>query len=265
MHPLDGARLKVQRSLEHETALHHAISAFLEANPYGATFEHNAASGEQIVRIQISDVQPPLEWSILLGEVLHNLRSALDHVVWQLILHDGGQPRPKVSGFPVYTDEPSYRRSGRGGGQQMIDGIKGPGRSIIDGAQPFAEGQRAKLTALYMLNELWNIDKHRTLHLMRMMSDVAHVSLGAASGLRIESQELRAAGPIEDGAEIARLRLVATQQQAMLALNAEIRQDIVFDEAEPSALTNAPVRANLSVVGGQVQSLVERFAPIFDS
>jgi hypothetical protein len=40
---------------------------------------------------------PPLPLSVLLGVFLHNLRSSLDHIAWQLVLDNGGTPVKKTS------------------------------------------------------------------------------------------------------------------------------------------------------------------------
>ena len=40
--------------------------------------------------------------AVVVGDVLHNLRSALDHLAWQLVLFDGGQPN-KDTKFPIFT------------------------------------------------------------------------------------------------------------------------------------------------------------------
>jgi hypothetical protein len=59
--------------------------------------------------------EPPVEeWGVIIGDVVHNLRSALDHLVWQLTLANGNIPpavipRGKAGKkwrdirFPIYT------------------------------------------------------------------------------------------------------------------------------------------------------------------
>ena len=32
----------------------------------------------------------PIEWAITIGEIAYNLRSSLDHLVWQLVMQRGG-------------------------------------------------------------------------------------------------------------------------------------------------------------------------------
>ena len=47
----------------------------------------------------------PVEWSVRTGETLYNLRSALDHLVWQLVLRNGEEPGERNE-FPfVRKDE----------------------------------------------------------------------------------------------------------------------------------------------------------------
>ena len=49
----------------------------------------------------------PIEWSIILGEILYNLRSALDHLVWQLVLANGQTPG-RHNEFPIAVDHQTW-------------------------------------------------------------------------------------------------------------------------------------------------------------
>ena len=42
----------------------------------------------------------PVSWSILIGEILYNMRSALDHLVWQLVLNNEQTPG-RNNEFPI--------------------------------------------------------------------------------------------------------------------------------------------------------------------
>ena len=64
---------------------------------------------EQIWIYRNETPEAPLRWSILIGEILYNLRSALDHMVWQLVL----SPNP-----PKDTDG-RREESGRGGVREL--------------------------------------------------------------------------------------------------------------------------------------------------
>ena len=40
-------------------------------------------------------------WAVILGDAVHNLRSALDHLIWQLVLLDTGKDGSNEHQFPV--------------------------------------------------------------------------------------------------------------------------------------------------------------------
>lgn len=55
---------------------------------------------------RLESTLPLQEWSLLLGDVLHNYRSALDALAWELAHLDGNKPDPKVERriyFPICT------------------------------------------------------------------------------------------------------------------------------------------------------------------
>jgi hypothetical protein len=89
--------------------------------------------------------------------VLHNLRSALDHLAWQLVLFDGGQPNEQT-GFPILT---------RPGPVTIRPGITNEAiLAALTDAQPFSEadhGHDPHDHALELVRFLNNYDKHRLL------------------------------------------------------------------------------------------------------
>jgi hypothetical protein len=56
---------------------------------------------------------PPIdEWAVIFGDAVHNLRSALDSLVWELAHFDGQVPRnPRGLYFPVVTDSMKWPRA----------------------------------------------------------------------------------------------------------------------------------------------------------
>lgn len=100
------------------------------------------------------------------GDAVHNLRSTLDHLVWQLrIANEGDPPDPLPSDwrnlqFPIcdslsnFTDESNRRLCGLGA--QSVQ--------YIQDHQPFMTPDPADPTkdSLVVLRTLSNVDKHRT-------------------------------------------------------------------------------------------------------
>jgi hypothetical protein len=95
--------------------------------------------------------------TVVAGDVVHNLRSALDHVAWQLVLANGGTPVEPGRGrratqFPILTHDP--------GTLEVAGGVSPAALKIIHDAQPYAcVDWRGRLLAA--LAHISNTDKHR--------------------------------------------------------------------------------------------------------
>lgn len=100
---------------------------------------------------------PPLdEWSLLLGDALHNVRSSLDSLVWELAHYDGRKPdRPKDLYFPIVTEEARWPRAAG-----MIGSCPAEAIERIRLLQPFLIPDLGP-SGLEVLANLNNQDKHR--------------------------------------------------------------------------------------------------------
>ena len=118
----------------------------------------------------------PVSWSVQTGEILYNLRSALDHIVWKLVCANAQTPSRKNQ-FPIADDADAWKAYCRRG---ALDGISDRARAAIEYAQPFnpmlvlptTEGDRPIDAQVFrILRDLCNIDKHRHLHLIVSKTD----------------------------------------------------------------------------------------------
>jgi hypothetical protein len=204
-HPLDGSYAKVERARENLRALNEATKAFLEPSPYALAVDDNPETGE--------------------NTVVHDLRSALDHAVWQLVIADHGTPG-RHNQFPIYTDEGNFLRdvvdrpSNRGPGP--LDGIErdGPAWTFIQGEQPY-QRRHPEYTVLRHLRILSNLDKHQTL--VPALSFLQAVDVQALESI-IES-------PIESRTDLARLRFDPNGPEPQVYVDPGLTLDIAFGEA----------------------------------
>lgn len=164
---LRGVWAKVERADEHLQTLRSEFQAFLDTDPYGAAIEEHPKTGLYVLR-SLVDRQPPLRLGVIFGDWLHNLRSALDHLVCRLV-----ETHKKQSGrwnaFPIYTSEAEFiknvehrpRKDGRG----PLEGLSkvSDAWALIKRAQPYQRGKNARSDPLYVLNYFSNADKHRLL------------------------------------------------------------------------------------------------------
>lgn len=98
-----------------------------------------------------------IELALFAGDFASNLRSALDHLAWQLVMLNGQKPSPNTC-FPVCESDNSHSRRyfTRCTADMNEDAI-----SILEAMQPYHAGKDFRSTVLWRLNKLWNIDKHR--------------------------------------------------------------------------------------------------------
>jgi hypothetical protein len=92
----------------------------------------------------------------VLGDCLHNYRSALDHLVAALRRIEN-QPDDKASQWPVETDERRWTKTAR----RQLAGVSSVGLDAVRSLQPFEGWDLAQV--LCALSDLDNTDKHRRL------------------------------------------------------------------------------------------------------
>ena len=138
----------------------------------------------------VANAKPvPREWSVLIGDCIHNARCVLDHAVYQVAAGDEKQLRQ--SQFPMLPSQNDKEFDRR------LPGVPDPYREIVRRWQPY-EMARGATGALVRLADLSNRDKHRLLNVVTLLFDHPWVGL---SGSHVEAEWVNP-GPvrIEDGA-----------------------------------------------------------------
>ena len=105
-HPWIGASLKMWRAAFHVEMLNAAIERFREPGTYELTSEDDPQTDERVWYAEIKR-DAPNTWAPVIGDLLHNLHSALDHVAWQLAVernygHD--LPPGTRATFPIFKN-----------------------------------------------------------------------------------------------------------------------------------------------------------------
>ncbi len=110
-------------------------------------------------RIEYYPNPPDPRLGTLVGEAVHNLRSALDHLVWEMVLENGGKPNRRTE-FPILKVRPGRNSDGTPR-MPSASGVSAAALALIDEHQPYRIGEMAEFDALAVLRELSNWDKHR--------------------------------------------------------------------------------------------------------
>jgi len=155
-HPLHSARLKLAWATRHINTLNSEIGLFVEAHAKRVVEKVDPKqTGGYLYEVEWPDT--PADWSLILGDIAHNLRSALDHVAWE-VRKLAGPPPPDRLYFPIYVDPCSYRA------ERHNWGFKPEHERLFRQFQPYQRGNAADSHPLRLLNKLSNIDKHQVVH-----------------------------------------------------------------------------------------------------
>jgi hypothetical protein len=254
--PLESARLKVDRANSHARALKAEIERWLEDDPYSLTVDEDSETGEEVCVIHIAR-RPPIEWSLIIGEIVYGLRSALDHAVFALSTPAGGGSPPRGTEFPIFIDKPKFPSTDRPGGLWKIRGLGDVARKGIEAIQPFnSTGEDPRAHPFWVLQELCNSDKHRLLNMTGGIFGASQLDLRTSGDLRIERIEVRGDGPVEDGDALARWRFLGGKGQ--VTLDGDIAYDVAFDQAGPAK--GERVGNGIDILGTAVNSTIATLA-----
>lgn len=182
---LAGIRHKVLRSQSQLDSLRLDMNAFSDGvpPPYALGDPKISADRSRWVYPLKLRRPMPLMWAIVLGEIVHDLRSALDHCVHQLTLDNKGKEL-NHTGFPISDKRANWVQMG---GKMTADNplgfastcamyqLRGVGKGVLDYIKRLQPHQMANphTSALWSLHLLWNQDKHRLLLLWGVQLDDA--------------------------------------------------------------------------------------------
>lgn len=170
---LTSAQRKLKRGIEHVQTLCGEADAFEDGKAYLFESERELRSPNEVEYrcFAVQHKEMPLHWPLLAGEAIQNLRSALDHLVFE---KSGGNRRTQ---FPIFTDHCEFQvLAGR-----YMKGVPESVRAKIEEAQPYRHmKEEPSYHPLAQLSSLSNLDKHRVL--TTFVSAVTNEGVGLPKG-----------------------------------------------------------------------------------
>ena len=165
MPTLEAVDAKIERARSELRLLKTDIAAFCEERARLIVREECDDERERWV-YRGDTPKAPIQWSIRAGEFAYNLRSGLDHLVWQMVKANGGSPANQTE-FPIQDSDNQRSRSTL---NNSLKGISCTAQHYIKSVQPFTMSEWEYYSdsdrvpkGLVMLHKLCNIDKHRHL------------------------------------------------------------------------------------------------------
>jgi hypothetical protein len=148
---------KRARAQTHFDAVEQSIRSFLDGEPYPIVIEASPHDGRYVFKLHEPRPLPAQEFALGIGDCIHNLRSALDFIAWELA---GADPHDRDTMFPIFDDAQQFRRHGA----WRIKNIPAMARALIERMQPH-KAPHPRETALWAIEHFDTADKHRLLTL----------------------------------------------------------------------------------------------------
>lgn len=168
---LRGVEAKLERAKEHLESLEAQIAVFLRGQPYSLVENLDRKTCTYTVKARIKR-QPPLRIATTAGDCIHNLRSALDHMIVGLCIDAGTWPeddedgngkrkRPFRPRFPICDTEDFWNNVHKGN----LKGLSDAAIAQVRAFQPYNGymGGSPQSHPLWHLETWWNRDKHNLL------------------------------------------------------------------------------------------------------
>jgi hypothetical protein len=177
---LVSARLKVERAREHLGDIYTIMQAVAPGELYEVGIKEDVEARKRIY--YAARVEPiPNRILILAVDTIHNLRSALDHLAYDLFMAGPGATvgSPRKIYFPISSDAAKYKSES----SHKVRGMSQTAIRQIDANEPFKGGRGHQL---WVLHELNNIDKHRLL--ITLGSVLKNIDWGDDLAMTLERQ-----------------------------------------------------------------------------
>jgi hypothetical protein len=147
----DAIMLKAKWAHDHIDDLDRALEGFFDTRPYVISPKKNAQTGEIIY--SYSGCSPyPIAIHGHVGDALYNLRSALDHLAWQLVRANGNTPDTRT-GFPIFD---LLAKDSKSLFNRKVRGMRDETVEAIARLKPYKGADNV----LWLLHQLNAIDKH---------------------------------------------------------------------------------------------------------
>lgn len=270
-HPLAGCEQKLRRAQVHAQELHDELRGLGSGEFRAATFRTEKKPGAKNVFCTVVETveEPSLHIATIIGDVVHNLRSPLDHLVFELaFLGLRGRRIPEKTAFPGSRDRANW--NSRYVQETMLDGVLKQHRAMLYQLQPCyrrkdrpteARLRRRGRRAASDLQYLWNEDKHRLLQAVsvtpvEVIPKLAFRSCAPRGALIIHPGFL--GRPLKEGTEVVTVPFRPTGPNPKVDVHIEI-------SCEVSLRSGLPVRYALGHIGDWVEHVIQRFEPIFET
>lgn len=209
---------KFGRARDQANSLIEAVNAYIKSDSVALNPQPDPDKPtEYPFKARIIEEPDTMTWGLMLGDAIHNYRSALDNAVWNLTLvgtNEQMPTKPRKVKFPISMETTGY--------QSAIAHIDPCAQAAIEWCQPHRGRYAPNFEPLWLLNELSNADKHRVVTPILAMPEGLSIDEFLVGGEPGQVHVDFPGDPIEDGATVFTIHTenpVEVKMKASLGLN----------------------------------------------
>jgi hypothetical protein len=263
---LDRPRARLERAKVHQGEFGRVWNEFIDDEPYYPILNIDG-QGEGVLYVEASDAFPGEQLALHFGEMLYQLRAALDSLIYEVaILDSGSDPPPNAENleFLIRDSEDAFQR-----GARKIAPLSDQHRSMVHSVQPYdvrgrGEGEALTARAFKELNDLARKDRHRGLRVVN--SWVSHKSplVEVPPGATLDWLLVTPDGLLKDNGELARFKVSgAADPHLEVQADPNCAFDVTVEDAAPPAHDADTLTARSRVMIACVSVVIEGFEKTF--
>jgi hypothetical protein len=189
----ESAKLKIDRANHHISDVERQWGVFLKKKIHGIV--KDSTTDGTLHSFSVEHMKGfPSEIALTIGDAIHNLRTALDHLTWEVVGRDHGTQDRHLK-FPAYHDRTSF--------EAACNGIVTPSMSVKEMFKALEAFPRGKGHFLYVLHHLDNIDKHSILTPILQVSKITRMIVRNSAGDILKIIENPSPGGFIEGESLA--------------------------------------------------------------
>jgi hypothetical protein len=245
MSPFDGCRQRLGRAKFHRDALSDMWREFAtKEGAYTVRLRVNDDGTGSIWMSQVEDGGLFNTFALQFGEMLYQIRAALDGIVYQAaILETGQNPPPDEHNleFPICGTAAEFAKKA----PLYLRPLAQKRRDIIESVQPYKIPDLAPEDvvfnfnrALGILNDWARKDRHRRIHVAGSWVSNASPKIRCPPGVSLAYLHVTGSGLLKNESKIASFRLIGYDPSMNIATNPDLAIDVAVDEIPPPCADN---------------------------
>jgi hypothetical protein len=266
VHPLEGCRLKLARGDEHVKAFKNLTRRRSEQEGSPVLLREKVDFDASEISVLVDSVVGlPLSLGLSIGDAIHNYRSALDQLIFELAFVDSGGVERERTAFPASLTFENF--SGSYVQQRMLEGLMVKHKTMLKRFQPYRTRRASRHRhPIAVLDDLSNDDKHRLIQPALYCPNeivLAFPPGGLGRHCRWDTQrKLRVFSvlgrPLDPGTEIFRLPVEITGPNPQMHVKCHGEFFIGFRNG-------VPADGALVAIGRMTREIIDTFAPEFET